>query len=352
MKASTRALALMLCIVLAMTTLIGCSSKSSTSSGSSETSASGTEVKQKVWKIGHIRPAGAAADIDVNAFVEDVYNRTNGSLKIEVYPASQLGDYTVVQERVSIGDIEMQIAPLGTNLDKGFGISNAPYIVENWDQAKEVYASGSVLINEMAKRLEKHDIKLLGTYPLYFGGIALVKEPKDPANPDVSKGIKIRVPAMKSFEKTAEALGYIATPLAWADTFTSMQTGIVEGAIGAGAEGYYSNLKDLIKWYLPVNDHFEMWYLYVNKQKFDSLTPDEQQALLDAAQALEKKRFEQAPGEEKEYEAKLAELGIKIVEFTDEELATFAKKCREEVWPVIKDDFGAELFDQVTKNIK
>lgn len=348
MKLSKRTLSLIICLVFAMTSLIACSAPSK----SAETPKPTEEVKEKVWKIAHIRPAGAVADVDIRAFADDVSSRTNGKLKLEVYPASQLGDYTVVQERVAIGDVEMQIAPIGTNLDKGFGISNAPYLVENWEQANKVYATGSVLINEMASRLEKNDIKLLGTYPLYFGGIALGKEPKDPGNADVEKGIKIRVPAMKSFELTAEALGYIATPLAWADTFTSFQTGIVDGAIGAGAEGYYSNLKDLIKWYLPLNDHFEMWYIYVNKDKFEKLSAEEQKALTEAAQALEKKRFKEAEEQEKEYEDKLAALGITVVEFTDEQLAEFAKKCRAEVWPAIKGDFGEGLFDTVTKDIK
>ncbi|MEA4848082.1 MAG: TRAP transporter substrate-binding protein DctP [Clostridiaceae bacterium] len=348
MKFSTRSLLLIICLVFAMTSLMACSAPAS----APDTSAPAEESKEKVWKIAHIRPAGAVADVDIRAFAEDVSSRTDGKLKLEVYPASQLGDYTVVQERVAIGDIEMQVAPIGTNLDKGFGISNAPYLVENWEQANMVYATGSVLINEMAARLEKNDIKLLGTYPLYFGGIALGKEPKEPENAEVPKGIKIRVPAMKSFELAAEALGYIATPLPWADTFTSFQTGIVEGAIGAGAEGYYSNLKDLMKCYLPLNDHFEMWYIYVNKEKYESLPDDEQKALLEAAQALEKKRFTEAEEQEKEYEDKLAALGITIVEFSDEELAAFAKKCREKVWPEIKGDFGEGLFETVTKDIK
>jgi len=41
----------------------------------------------------------------------------------------------------------------------------------------------------------------------------------------------------------------------------------------------------------------------------------------------------------------------KVYEFTDEELATFAKKVREEVWPVIKEDFGEELFNAVVDSI-
>lgn len=345
MKGYKRLGLLLLCVVFILTSVVGCGS-----SAPKETPQAGPEPK--VWKIGHIRPAGAVADNDVKAYAADLEKRTNGSLKLEIYPASQLGDYTVVQERVSIGDIQMQLAPIGTNLDKGFGISSAPYLVENWDQAKKVYSSDGKLVKTMAQKLEKQNIKLLGIYPLYFGGIALVKEPKEPGNASVAKNIKIRVPPMKSFEKTAEALGYIATPLPWADTFTSMQTGVVEGAIGSGAEGYYSNFKDLIKYYLPLNDHFEMWYLYVSMDAWNKLTPEEQKALQEASSAMEESRFQKAEAETKQYEEKLAAAGVKVIEFSNEQLAAFAKKAREEVWPLIKADYGAELFDEITKDIK
>lgn len=302
-------------------------------------------------KIGHIRPVDSVADKDVNLFKEAVESKSNGKLKVEVYPASQLGDYTVVQERVKIGDIEMQIAPVGTNLEKALGVSGAPYLVENWDQAKKVFRSDSVMVKEMETLLDKHDIKLLGVYPLYFGGIALVDEPVSPGDATVSKGIKIRVPPMRSFEKTAEALGYIATPLPWADTFTSMQTKIVNGAIGAGAEGYYSNFRDLVKYYLPLNDHFEMWFLYINKGVFEKLSKEQQSALLDAAKEMETKRFQEAEQQETEFEQLLTESGIEVIKFTDDELAAFAQKIRDEVWPVIREDYGGELFDKITNTL-
>lgn len=328
-----------LCLVFLLTSLTACN----------QSGAKQTQDAAKVWKIGHIRPAGAVADQDVKAFAADLEKRTNGKIKLEIYPASQLGDYTVVQERVSIGDIEMQIAPVGTNLDKAFGLSNAPYLVENWEQAKDVYSSNGKLVQAMAEKLEKQNLKLLCVYPLYFGGIALVKEPPSPGDSSVPKNIKIRVPTMKSFEKTADALGYLATPLPWAETFTSMQTRVVEGAIGAGAEGYYSNLKDVIKYYLPLNDHFEMWYLYINKEAWNKLSDAEKKALQDAAQALEESRFQKAEAEEQQYIEKLKAAGIKVYSFTDAELAGFAKVIREKVWPEIKGDYGAELFDSITK---
>jgi TRAP-type C4-dicarboxylate transport system substrate-binding protein len=200
----------------------------------------------------------------------------------------------------------------------------------------------------MSALMEENGLKFLATYPLYFGGIALVKEPASPEDPNVPKNIKIRVPPMKAYELEADVLGYQATPLAFADTFTALQTGIVEGAIGAGAEGYFSNFKDIIKYYLPLNDHFEMWYLYMNLEVWNSLSAEEQEVIQTAAKALEDKRFAEAEAETAEYEAKLEEAGITIIRFTDEQLSNFAKISREKVWPQIKADFGEELFDEVT----
>jgi TRAP-type C4-dicarboxylate transport system substrate-binding protein len=342
---------LLITIMIILPSLTACSSGGTKLNA--DTSAEGSKeiIKERTFKIGHIRPENSSADLNVKFFKDELVKASDGKLKVEIYPASQLGDYTVVQERVAIGDVEMQIAPLATNMDKGFGISNAPYIVENWEQAKTVYNSDGELVKAMAALLEEKGIKYLAAYPLYFGGIALIEEPASPGDANVPKNIKIRVPSMKSFELTADALGYLATPLAWADTFTSMQTGIVDGAIGAGAEGYYSNFRDLVKYYLPLNDHFEMWYLYMNLELWNELSPDEQRIIQETAKALEQKRFNEAEAEEDEYKTKLEAAGITIINFTDEELQTFADKCREQVWPKIKEDFGSELFDKITSNI-
>jgi len=335
-----KAISLVLALVLVLS-LVSCSPK-----GGNETPA---KEQTLTLKLSHIRPQGSVADNDIRAFAADVEKRTNGSIKFEIYPASQLGDYTTVLERVSIGDVDMQIAPIGTNLDKAFGISYCPYLVQNWDEAKKVYSSDGDLVNNMAAICEKNDIKLIGTYPLYFGGIALTKKPEDPANVAINKGIKIRVPNMKAFDLTAKELGYLSTPLPAADTFTSMQTGIVDGAIGYGAEGYYSNFKDLIKYYLPINDHFELWYACLSDQTWNKMSASQQEAIVAAAKDMETKRFTEAEKQEKEYEDKLVAQGVEIINFTDEELKNFASVIREKVWPLTKADFNEEFFNSIVE---
>ncbi len=332
-------LVVILCMALTVV-VAGCGGAKSTDSS-----------KPKNWKLGHVRPVGSIDDIAMKEFADKVKSETAGTVNIQLFPSSQLGDYKVVQERIGMGDIEMQLAPVSTSVNKGLGIAAAPYLATNWAEARKIYARDGVLIKAVSQMFQKQGIRLLAVYPKYFGGIALSTEPKSPGDPNVAKGIKIRVPGMKSFELTGQALGYISTPLAFSEAFTAMQTGIVNGVLGSGAEGYYSSFRDLTKFYLPVNSHFEMWFLYVSESAWKKLSDKEQKVLEAAAVKLESDTFVKAEKLQKEFEDKLAAGGTKVYKFTDAELAAFAKKVRAEVWPKIKQEYGAELFDSLTKGM-
>ncbi|PAB59640.1 TRAP transporter substrate-binding protein DctP [Anaeromicrobium sediminis] len=340
MRNVKRIMSILICVVLVIGSLAACSSPAS------------QEGKTMTWKIGHIRPEGAVADKDVRALASAIKESTNGDINIEVYPGSTLGDYQIVQERVGIGDVEMQLAPAGTNVDKALGITAVPYLATNWEEAKHVFRKDGPMMDALGKRFEKQGIKLLSTYPVYFGGIALVKEPNEAGNPNVSKGLKIRVPGMKVYELNAQAQGYLATPIPYSEAFTAMQTGIVDGAIGGGAEGYYASFRDVTKYYLPVNDHFEMWFLYMNMETWEGLSDEQKKTIEDASAKFESTRYELAEKDQKGYEAKLAEAGVNVYEFTQEELTAMAEKARAEVWPKLKDEFGAELFDAIIADIQ
>jgi TRAP-type C4-dicarboxylate transport system substrate-binding protein len=306
---------------------------------------------EKPWKLGHIRPSGATADIDVLKFIDEINSNSDGAINIDIYPAGQLGDYQVVQERIGIGDIEMQLAPAGTNVDKSLGISSVPYLITNWSQAKKVFRRDGPLIENINEKFENQNIKLLASYPVYFGGIALVKEPIEPGNPNVPKNIKIRVPGMKAYELNAQSLGYLATPIPYSEAFTAIQTGIVDGAIGSGAEGYYASFRDVTNYYLPVNDHFEIWFLYMNLELWNSLSENEKKIIEEAGLKFEERRFSVAEEDQKKFEDKLRDKGIVVYEFTDEELETMATKSREEVWPEVQKRFGTEIFDIIEKDL-
>lgn len=308
-------------------------------------------LQAKTMKISHVRPQGTAIDNDLRWFSDTLKEASGGKIKTKIYPASALGDYTIVQERVGLGAIDMACQPPSSAADKRFQLVYFPYMVKDWAQAKKNYALDAPLRKTVAELYAKQDIHLLAAWPVYFGGIAFNTEVKDFGDPEVSKGIKLRVPPMKTFQLLADTTGYLGTPIPFSDAFTAVQTGVVDGVIGSGAEGYYSSFRDVTKYYLPSNTHFEVWYLIISKKMFDKLSPEEQKQLQDVANQFEERRWSVAESDQAANEKRLADYGAEILKISPEQIAATAKKIQAVVWPQILSDVGEDWGQGVLDSI-
>ena len=303
-------------------------------------------------KMSHVRPQDATIDVELRAFAEQVNEATGGDVSINLFPASALGDYTTVQERISVGAIEMATQPAATAADRRMQISSFPFLASNWSEAREIYGPNGPVRNVMAELYSEQDITMLAAYPVYFGGISLNTDPVNPGDPSQSNGIKVRVPGIKSFQLTGEALGYIPSPIPFSEAFTAIQTGVVDGVIGSGAEGYYASFRDVTKAYVPANTHFEVWYMIISNDSLAELDADDQAALRASAAEFEATRWTVAEEDQGKNEQRLAdELGTNVVSLSDAELAAMAEKVRAEVWPIVLEDVGVEwgqaILDQI-----
>ena len=292
-------------------------------------------------KISHVRPQDATVDVEVRAFGEALSTATNGNVTLVIFPANALGDYTTVQERISVGAIDMAVQPAATAADRRMQISSFPYLAENWEQARNIYGPGGAVRETMAALYAEQDITMLAAYPVYFGGIALNRDAVTPGSTEPN-GIKVRVPGIKSFQLTGEALGYIPSPIPFSEAFTAVQTGVVDGVIGSGAEGYYASFRDVTKSYIPANTHFEVWYMIISNESLSGLSDADQAALKATAETFEATRWTVAEADQAANEQKLTDLGATMVSLTPEELAAMSAKVREMVWPQVLEDVGAD----------
>ncbi len=310
-----------------------------------------TGIEARTWKISHVRPQGTAIDNDLKWFSETLKTSSDGKLKTKIYAASALGDYTVVQERVGLGAIDMACQPPASAADKRFQMVYFPYMVKNWEQAQHNYQPGAPIRKIVAQLYAEQGIHLLAAWPVYFGGISLNREPVAAGDPEASKGIKLRVPPMKTFQMLADNTGYMGTPIPFSDAFTAVQTGVVDGVIGSGAEGYYSSFRDVTKYYIPSNTHFEVWYLVINKETYDKLKPEMKKTLDEVAGQFETRRWQSAKADQAANEKRLADYGATIVNLQDDEIAKIAKKVQSTVWPAVLEDVGAEWGQSVLDSI-
>lgn len=299
----------------------------------------------KSWKIGHVRPVGSAVDNDLTQFAETIRKETDGAILFTIHGANKLGDYSVVQERVAFGEVEMFLGPFSTAADRRLSLAWTPFLVDSWDEAEKVYSPGGPLYSHMDSCLKAQNIKIIGGWPVYFGGIGLTNEPISPADPDVKKKTIIRVPPIRSFEITARALGFTPYPITWKYARMGLKTGMVGGVIGGGAEGY-AGLSENIRYYLPVRDHFEYWFLYINLDLWNSLSQKNREILTNAASAMEQERYRVARKAELASIAELEKRGVTVLEISSEEYDRIRRKVRSAAWPQVRKDVGT-VFDEV-----
>lgn len=323
------------------------------SSGSS--AAAADDFKGVEWTLAHTRSDDSRAAKAAVAFADAVSEATDGKIKITVYGNASLGDYTTVQERVTLGDVTMQMADLAKTLDTSMIIPTIPYIISTWDEFEQYYhvgADGAKIADFAADRLTKQGITLISCYPQYFGTIASAKPIENWDNPTASKGLKVRIPTEKAFENLSSLFGFQGTGMAASEAYTAIQTGVVDGFIGGGTEYYWNQYRDVVSYILPINTHPVCYWLYINSEALSSIPQDYQDIVMELAdQYLYTAGLEDAKSEGTMYEDNFTKQGATVYDVSDELLAEYTDTYRQQAWPQIAtEDYlgkdGLALFQQ------
>lgn len=341
----------MLLAVLMIFALTACGGTATTSDPAANAPAA-DEFEPIVLKLSHTRAEDSADHQMAVWFKEQVEEKTGGKIKIDIYSNNSLGDYETVQERVSMGDIDMFLHGPGVTIDKSLQLAVMPYLIDSWDQAKEYLdTADGILYNFVKKHFADLDITLLGSNPLYFACYVSAIPIDNYADPTAKHGVKVRVPQNRSFELMAETFGYIPTPIPTTEIYSAIQTGIVDGVFGGGAEAWWGMIRDQIKYILPINTHFETHYLGINTEVFNSLPQEYQQLMLDLGKQMQDDGFENAIANENKYYDMYREQGTEIYEVTDEQITAFANKFRADCWPELQKGFSDDAVE-ILNNVR
>lgn len=304
-----------------------------------------------IWKLGHTFPKDTLEDQAIQDFAKRVNELSNGEIKIQVYPAMQLGDWTVMQQRVSMGGLEMATQPPSSQAEKRISFLYFPYLFKNAEMLRKNLAPGTPFRNDLDQLFIGQNIYPITYIPQYFGGIGTKKLPNEWNVPGAPKGIKLRVPNDPAFALHAESMGYQPTPINMSDTFTALQTGIVDGVLGFGANGCYVNYRDLIKYYIQLNDFAQLWPVMINLQLWQKLSDEQKEILTKAAKELEERRYRDFMAQSAEYMQKLRDAGVEVIVPGPEIINAFAASAREKCWPVLAEKIDSEWINKALKAI-
>lgn len=285
-------------------------------------------------------------------FADRVDNATDGRIKIDVYPASQLGDWTEVHEQLMQGAVDIGLQSLSTKFDKTVALSWFPYAVADYDGARKAYSQSGYVYEIVSDAIAKQDIKLLSVYGAGMGGAGFVKALPNPRDPNARQDTKIRIwPGGTTHRALMDRFGFKTSPVPWAELYTAQSTGVVDGMIGGTATQHVEGFKDITKMWVQYNDHYEPLWLVMNMQRFEGIDEKDRKAILDVAQKLSLERFDAVQAAEEKSLQVMRDSGIEVVVLSKEELASFADIARKEVWPKIEGEIGPAAMARLKEEL-
>ncbi len=236
--------------------------------------------------------------------------RTKGRIKINVFHSAQLGNEkdTIEQTRFGVIDINrINMAPFN-NLIPATNVPALPFIFRSVEHMRKVM--DGPIGDSILKEFEKHDLVGLA---FYDSGSRSFYNSKRPINtPADMKGMKIRVQQSDMFVALVSALGANATPMAFGEVYSALQTGVIDGAENNWPSYESTKHFEVSKFYSLTEHSLSPEVLVMSKRSFDKLSKEDQEIMKAAAKESVAKMRELWDAREKASEAKVKAGGAVI----------------------------------------
>ncbi|MEP7084461.1 MAG: TRAP transporter substrate-binding protein, partial [Betaproteobacteria bacterium] len=239
----------------------------------------GNAHAQIVTKMSGIQPIDHPSSYAEKYFAEQLSTMTNGAIKVENYHNTQLGDAVANVQSLRNGTIGFTVVS-ASNLNQvvpAMDMLSLPFIFKN--EAHFWWYLAQPEAENFVKALEDKGIKKIAYLDSGSRNLFTQKAVRTPAD---MKGQKIRVMASPVMVKTMESLGATGVPVAWAELYTALQTGVVDGAENNHPSVVAKKFYEVSKFY-TLDEHMRIPDLLVVSMKFyNSLTPQQQAAVMQA----------------------------------------------------------------------
>ncbi|MBI5611847.1 MAG: TRAP transporter substrate-binding protein [Gammaproteobacteria bacterium] len=233
-----------------------------------------------VIKFSHVvtpsTPKGKAAD----KFKQLAEERTQGRVKVEVYPNSQLYKDREEVEALQLGAVHMlapslsKFGPIGA---REFEVFDLPYIFPNKTTLHRVM--DGALGRDLFGKLEAKGILGLAYWDNGFKQMSANKPLRLPAD---FKGLKLRIQSSKVLEAQMKALGANPRVMAFSEVYTALQQGVVDGTENPVSNFYTQKMHEVQK-HLTISDHGYLGYAVIVNKKFWEGLPADIRAVLEKA---------------------------------------------------------------------
>jgi tripartite ATP-independent transporter DctP family solute receptor len=159
-----------------------------------------------------------------------------------------------------------------------YAVTTVPFVFPGYEGVDKAYHGklGEKLNEEMIKN---GNMRIVG---LSRRGARLLTASKPIPTPAELKGLKLRVPEIKTWVEVWKEIGALPTPVAWPEVFTALQTGVVNGQENPVLQIFEAKLYEVQK-FVMMTEHLSTYFHWVVNEKFyQGLSPANRKIVEDA----------------------------------------------------------------------
>jgi C4-dicarboxylate-binding protein DctP len=231
----------------------------------------GIAHSQTVIKFSHVVAENTPKGQGALLFKKLAEERLPGKVKVEVFPSSQLFGDGKEMEALLLNDVQL-IAPSLSKFDRytnQIQVFDLPFLFNDIAAVHRFQNSptGKGILNSLTK-------KGLTGLAYWDNGMKQLSAKKPLQKPEDAKGLKFRIQASDILEAQFKAVGAIPQKLAFAEVYSALETGVVDGAENPWSNAYSQKFFE-VQPYFTESDHGYLGYMVVANAKFWSGLPDD-----------------------------------------------------------------------------
>ncbi|TVO57430.1 TRAP transporter substrate-binding protein [Denitromonas halophila] len=273
-----------------------------------------------------------------------------GKHTVDLFPNGQLGDEQNTVNNAALGTLDFSVLAINnvTPFSPSVGVLTLPYVIQSAEDAKKL------TLGPLGKELTENTIRDAGVRIVgwAYSGFRVLTNSKRPVTTLADlKGMVIRVPKNEIMIATYQSWGINPTPMAWSETFTALQQGVVDGQDNPYITVSAMKFNEVQKYITNVRYLFSLEPLIVSESVFQEQKPDVQKAILEAGMEATEHSYKYLLETEDKIKKELAAKGMQISDAADGE-KEFIEKATKAVWPKFYESIGGKAkLDQALKSL-
>ncbi|MFF7398919.1 TRAP transporter substrate-binding protein [Achromobacter sp. NPDC008082] len=306
--------------------------------------AAAADVKPRLIRFGYGLNEESVQGRAARFLAQELEKVSGGKLKMKTFGSANLGSDEQMQGALAGGAQEMMVgstAPLA-GMVKEFGVFDLPFLFNSEKEADAVL--DGPLGQDLMKKLESKGLVGLVYWENGFRNMTNSKRPITRA--EDLQGIKLRVMQNQIALGVFNTLGANAVPMPFSELFTALETRTVDGQENPITTIQSSKFYE-VQPFLTITRHvYTPWVVLASKKWWDTLSPDEQKLIRQAAAASRDFERKDSRADSTKAMTTLEQAGMKINTVTPEEVA----RMRQKVQPVV-DKYTQELGPDLVKQL-